>query len=144
MSSRVIRNIITAPSSCLLKNKLPSVLSPLLRNINNHKLSYTGEGRRLFSSSTTPPSDVSTASIFPEQHTSPGITGTTNTTITTDHTKTAIDTEASAVSSEEELQESWKAMERRVSYRKLKKDDGSTPTGRGNRNSSAWDSSDSY
>jgi hypothetical protein len=43
------------------------------------------------------------------------------------------------VATEEELQEEWKSLERRVSNRKVRVNDGSVPTGRGNRNSSAWD-----
>lgn len=44
-----------------------------------------------------------------------------------------------AVKSEEELQEEWKALERRVSNRKGRVNDGTVPTGRSKRNSSAWD-----
>lgn len=44
-----------------------------------------------------------------------------------------------AVKTEEELQEEWKSLERRVSNRKARVNDGSVPTGRGVRNSSAWD-----
>lgn len=43
------------------------------------------------------------------------------------------------VESEEELQDEWKSLERRVASRKTRVNDGSTPTGRGKRNSSAWD-----
>lgn len=43
------------------------------------------------------------------------------------------------VESEEELQDEWKSLERRVANRKTKANDGNAPTGRGKRNSSAWD-----
>ena len=49
------------------------------------------------------------------------------------------DSDVEPVVSEEELQEEWKALERRVSNRKPRMNDGSVPSGRGNRNSSAWD-----
>ena len=44
-----------------------------------------------------------------------------------------------AIQSDEELQEEWKSLERRVSNRKLRKQDGTIQTGRSKRNSSAWD-----
>ena len=47
--------------------------------------------------------------------------------------------EGSVVESEEELQPYWKQLESRVIRRKVVKKDGTTPTGRGKRNPSAWD-----
>lgn len=44
-----------------------------------------------------------------------------------------------SIKSDEELQEEWRSLERRVSNRKLRKQDGTIPTGRSKRNSSAWD-----
>ena len=49
------------------------------------------------------------------------------------------DAPANLVESEEELQEEWKSLERRVSNRKLRPKDGSGPSGRSKRNASAWD-----
>ena len=49
------------------------------------------------------------------------------------------DTPIKLVESEEELQEEWKSLERRVSNRKLRPNDGSGPSGRSKRNASAWD-----
>lgn len=43
------------------------------------------------------------------------------------------------VETEEELQDEWKSLERRVSNRKPRMNDGSVPSGRSKRNSSAWD-----
>jgi hypothetical protein len=68
--------------------------------------------------------------------TKPGDDGTdgvklTNTPPTTDPAVTIED--------EEELQPYWKQLESRVIRRKLVKKDGTTPTGRGRRNPSAWD-----
>lgn len=54
---------------------------------------------------------------------------------TTDNDNTPI----TLVESEEELQEEWKCLERRVSNRKLRPNDGSGPSGRSKRNASAWD-----
>ena len=46
---------------------------------------------------------------------------------------------AVTIEDEEELQPYWKQLESRVIRRKLVKKDGTTPTGRGRRNPSAWD-----
>lgn len=43
------------------------------------------------------------------------------------------------VATEEELQEEWKALERRVSNRKPRNSDSAGRSGRSKRNSSAWD-----
>ena len=43
------------------------------------------------------------------------------------------------VATEEELQAEWKALERRVANRKPKINNGTSPSGRSARNSSAWD-----
>ena len=43
------------------------------------------------------------------------------------------------VQSQEELQDEWKSLEKRVANRKTKVNDGNSPTGRGKRSASAWD-----
>jgi hypothetical protein len=48
------------------------------------------------------------------------------------------------VVTDEELQEEWKALERRVSNRKPRNSDKDGRSGRSKRNSSAWDAGNSY
>eukprot|EP00596_Hydrurales_sp_CCMP1899_P003142 CAMPEP_0119044286 /NCGR_PEP_ID=MMETSP1177-20130426/30240_1 /TAXON_ID=2985 /ORGANISM="Ochromonas sp, Strain CCMP1899" /LENGTH=88 /DNA_ID=CAMNT_0007014161 /DNA_START=197 /DNA_END=463 /DNA_ORIENTATION=+ len=48
------------------------------------------------------------------------------------------------VAKDEELQEEWKALERRVSNRKPRNSDKDGRSGRSKRNTSAWDAGNSY
>jgi hypothetical protein len=106
-----------------------SILKPLSRSfqspvITNSKCTtYTPEFSQKNFCSTVTPKETAAA-------------GTTQTTSTIEADRSPV---IKTVASEEELQEEWKSLERRVSNRKVRVNDGSVPTGRGNRNSSAWD-----
>lgn len=89
----------------------------LKRNTNHQQLS-----RKKFCSTAAPKETAAAAA--------------TQTTSTIEADKSPI---VKSVGTEEELQEEWKALERRVSNRKGRVNDGHVPTGRGTRNSSAWD-----